>query len=441
MPDVRSLFEKQTHRLSELLDDAQVLLDRSASSPNEASYLRLVRVYLEASIAHLEKERDKFSDLTELSRTEVEDVVSVGKQLVARADQALHHVHKLSSSTLPTGTSYLIQDMIDRATDSPLEFFLNISSAEEYSVLSGAYSGLLNETKGRLQTTVPPELDKNIVVLNIFANQTNDVLRHPVFGHELGHALLTVDDGFIQAHLSCEAVVPDDPEQSLADFISSKASPDPDWDARAVGDWIEELFADCVGVHLLGPPALFAILEMANEEMDFAGSAGDQHPPVYKRLDVMQLLLKKSGLYAVLPEATQKQVDELIEYIGDYSELDGLIPEDAVRHISNFFSKDVIERIASRFFEEDLRGRYTADEFTTEVPQLKEQLELGVAACQLIDCDKRTFSIPSGASLINAGWLIQAEGRIPTRELNALLAKGLENLYLNKVWAEERCQK
>lgn len=387
--------------------------------------------------------REKIEQKGIVTTDVIEPVLSELKNHVAHIQYLLRAVQKSHPIHLPLGTAGLVRDLTGRLTDRKLEFFLNISYSMEYSTQPGLISDVVKKIKengGQLPNGYDDETD--LVVINFYATQSKDILRHSVFAHEIGHVLVKFDKKFSSAYQATLKLVEPKFPSALSGIEAAANVKLHQWQINQIANilvsWVEELFVDLVSIHSMGPAAFFSMRELGTEEIDFASSISDTHPAFYKRIYLMWRALDKSGFPSLLQTTLLEKLKDFVAYSSEFEAFDSSITNPIYKALNALFDVDFLGTVADVFSEANLPGKYSKDEFEKDVPKIIPLFKLGIAACDVPNFETTTFTDISGATLLNAGWIIEDLGDLSLDKLNPLLNKALANHYLKAQW--EKCK-
>lgn len=338
--------------------------------------------------------------------------------------------------TIPLGSEGLTSDIFKRLTKEDLHFFLNISHSMEYSTAPDLYRTIKKIIENEFGDTVPEECKKNIVNINLYATQTKDILRHSVLAHEAGHVLVRFDSAYEECHRKIQNIQLAKIKEIIEDLFNKNPGINKILIEKEIIDvhasWIEEFFVDMVSVHAVGPAAFFAMKELSLEEWDFESSIANSHPAICKRVILMWSLLEKRGFVKHLTGEPLANAKTFVAWCEHFWTPTTQNPLHVI--LDNIFTKDILNQFIEEFSNASFCGGYTEAEFINEVPNLAKYLKEGIAAADLPDLTNKKFKDISGASLLNAAWLIEESNALETSKLNPVLNKALANLYLKNKW-------
>ena len=433
------LLSPPISRLHELRTDGVAIKARAAISKNEKLFIDLVLSLTDCYIKKDQDRLDKFIASNIQDPKVIELVINEFKGHVNFIDSLLRQIQKSHPINLPLGTEGLVKDLSKNLTTNKLDFFLNISHSQDYSTSPHLLKDVILKIKEH--NGVFPDghrEDLNLVVITFYANQSKDILRHSVFAHELGHVLIRFDSKYNDAYEKCVNLFENGFAKILQKYVT-QISANPVIESnliQIVRSWVEELFVDLVSIHSLGPSAFLSMKEIGMEEVDFPMSLGQFHPSFNKRIFLMWTALEKIGFLTLLPVEMKNQLQKYVDYCSDFAhfeEAHALKP--FIGDLNNLFDKILIEKLVDTFIGEGFSGLYLPTLYSSEVNNLVELFEQGIAACEIPDIENKTFKNVSGASILNAAWIIENNQLLPSDKINPILNKALANHYLKIQWS------
>jgi hypothetical protein len=206
------------------------------------------------------------------------------------AHAALPWLEATRAPTVNMGSLYVTEDCARVLVGSDVDLVVVPDPEFMYSTTSWMFSAVINSTPGFVASTT-----RRPIVLNYPLSDSDRLLLHPIFGHELGHA--AVDEHHLVADV--ETTLDGDPgfvaafNQAVADMQSIWTAAGPTQIAGTMRawlrQWIEELLCDHLAVEAMGPAFLWAF---ASFVMPLSyGAPAQSHPPntLRTRLLVSQL--------------------------------------------------------------------------------------------------------------------------------------------------------
>lgn len=192
------------------------------------------------------------------------------------------------------GSLYLAEEFATKLIGRDVDLVMVADPQFMYSTVSWPFAGIVNGTPNFVPTTT-----RRPIVLNYPLSDSDRLLLHPIFAHELGHA--AVDEhgliGDVQERMDADAEF----GRALEEGVSATA---PLWPAlspvRRAGNlraflagWFEELLCDHLATLVSGPAFLwaFAGFVMPLSYDDHSAS----HPPNTVRLRLILDLLDRQG--------------------------------------------------------------------------------------------------------------------------------------------------
>ena len=167
----------------------------------------------------------------------------------------------------------------------PLFFFFSEGGISSYAIWSEQQMAAAAST--RIFNVVFPRTLKNHVLL------------HPILGHELGHAAVSVPSKKVIADRIFNILKVGSPLSDVDQFtnwLRSIGMTLPDTvSPQIAGYWLEEFFCDIFGLLLLGPAFVGAHGTLLSV-LDPGGKvAGQRHPPVRTRVRLVKIVLDELG--------------------------------------------------------------------------------------------------------------------------------------------------
>jgi hypothetical protein len=299
--------------------------------------------------------------------------------------------------------------------------------------------------------------------------ERENILNHALFGQEFGHSIA---DEFFYDHEdkvhyqeqlnAAQAEVEHDPE------IKSELAECSDETERAdlinrIQDKLStihqrglvELMSDAIAVHLFGPSAIFATVDLLiREPLDELPSEDDDYyPPTRYRWRLMFDVLEQSGyidaLRALEFTADQRDIADALastlsyieEAISKRSDRDVLQDDIYTRASYNWLQDKTLPEALDHAEKRVSEARYDPSLITTEVLPLIQRLEVGVPPSETGTWPK--VSRVDWRSTIVAGWLVAlgqaTSGKFDERQrrdalstTHRLTVKGVEYLFLQR---------
>lgn len=210
------------------------------------------------------------------------------------AHAALPWLEATRAPTVNMGSLYLTEDCARILVGSDVDLVVVPDPEFMYSTTSWMFSAVINNTPGFTQTTT-----RRPIVLNYPLSDSDRLLLHPIFAHELGHA--AVDEHHLVRQV--EAALDSDPafvaafNRAVADMRSIWTALDATQIAGTMRawlrQWIEELLCDHLAVEATGPAFLWAF---ATFVMPLAyGAPAQSHPPNTLRTELLVTQLTEGG--------------------------------------------------------------------------------------------------------------------------------------------------
>jgi hypothetical protein len=210
------------------------------------------------------------------------------------AHAALPWLEATRAPTVNMGSLYLTEDCARILVGSDVDLVVVPDQEFMYSTTSWMFSAVINSTPG-----FAPSTKRRPIVLNYPLSDSDRLLLHPIFAHELGHAAVH-EHNLVAA---VEAALDNDPaftaafNQAVTDMQSIWTAATP---AKIAGtmrallrQWIEELLCDHLAVEVTGPAFLWAFASFAMP-LGYAAPA-ESHPPNTLRTQLLVTLLTERG--------------------------------------------------------------------------------------------------------------------------------------------------
>jgi hypothetical protein len=233
------------------------------------------------------------------------------------AQAALPWLTVTRSPTINMGSLYLTEECARILVGRDVDLVMVASSQFMYTTTSAPFAEVIDATPG-----FSPSASRLPIVLNYPLTDSDRLLTHPIFSHEMGHAscdrfnlvaevetALYQDIEFIEEFKRLIA-----PEATrMATFRPESAI------ASGIRDllrrWIEELLCDCLAIEVMGPAFIWAFATFA---LPFGyGEPAISHPPNTLRLHLMLDHLEKGGWYEYMDRAAPKATAWLKQIGGD----------------------------------------------------------------------------------------------------------------------------
>jgi len=218
------------------------------------------------------------------------------------AHAALPWLEATRRPTLNLGSLYLTEDCARSLVGNDVDLVVVPDPEFMYSTTSWMFSAVVISTPGFVAATT-----RRPIVLNYPLSDSDRLLLHPIFAHELGHA--AVDEHRLVADV--EAALDNDPS-FVAAFGKAVTDMEALWTAASptqiagtvrasLRQWIEELLCDHLAVEALGPAFLWAFSSFV---MPLSyGVPAQSHPPNTLRTRLLITHLTERGWRAYLDRA------------------------------------------------------------------------------------------------------------------------------------------
>lgn len=308
--------------------------------------------------------------------------------------------------------------------------------------------------------------------LDVPAVPPNNVLSHTSLAHELGHAVY--NDRSIETIVLANPPIANQDIVALVEQIlhQIESEPEPnlqgtlnqsraaiDYATRTqirkiLGDWSMELYADAIGVMLLGPAFVCgtAAFFLPCADID---APSITHPPVRYRIQRQLSILMEPDPGLDYSQAADTLVDSMVRPWSEYVDQEVVVPDNAIFRIvfqAAHQLKDIITREAKKAIPEDLR--FAPQKFINQVPGLCDRILQGLPPNEIIDfaSESTETNIGDFQSIINAGWQVylcrfdelsnnfsQATDQEVLERFYGLLGKGLESSEIQLRYRDFSC--
>jgi hypothetical protein len=210
------------------------------------------------------------------------------------AHAALPWLEATRRPTVNMGSLYLTEDCARLIVGDDVDLVMVPDPEFMYSTTSWMFSAFVDSTSGFVASTT-----RRPIVLNYPLSDSDRLLLHPIFAHELGHS--GVHEHQLVADV--EAILDGDPtfvaafNQSVTDMQSVWTAVSPTQAAGTMRtwlrQWIEELLCDHLAVEAMGPAFLWAFSSFA---MPLGyGAPAQSHPPNTLRTQLLVTQLTERG--------------------------------------------------------------------------------------------------------------------------------------------------
>lgn len=269
-----------------------------------------------------------------------------------------------------------------------------------------------------------------LAIISYPAQADSDTLQHALVGHELAHLALG------------KKLNDTDPLPYLDDLFETqiKGKEMGDDDAGRLKSWLNELACDLIGLWIIGPAFLFALVDyvLPTQESSYIGSSRkyNTHPSMAWRLE---RLIPEAEAYflaeAALAEEDQLALDQAKSALEDYRQriklhqrLGGEKPLEEEKT-----ERELLNSALKQFASEKLNlipdeARYRQAVFQSDLPLIWEKLDQGISpaervaertgSAERLERDRSVDAAPSGwsdpidwRSILNGLYLYHLTGR------------------------------
>lgn len=209
--------------------------------------------------------------------------------------------------TVNLGSLYLTEELAAILVGTNVDLVVVPNPEAMYSTTSWPFAAVIDGTRD-----FTPKTTRRPIVLNYPLSDSDRLLLHPLFAHEIAHASVNEHNlvAAVEAHIAGEQAFPGKLQQTVtamkADWpITPEAVIEKTLRAM-LGSWIEELLCDHLAADAMGPAFLFAF---ASFVMPLSyGEPGRSHPPTTLRVRLILEHLQTRGwadyLYLAAPALT-----------------------------------------------------------------------------------------------------------------------------------------
>jgi hypothetical protein len=303
--------------------------------------------------------------------------------------------------------------------------------------------------------------------------ERDNILNHALFGHEFGHPIADefYDDYEAEVRYQEDLNKAQSQVEQDDDIAADLAEIEDDTDRTAFINEVQtklsdihrraviELVSDAIAVHVFGPSALFASMDLLiREGLDEVPEFDEYYPPTRYRWRLMLQLLERSGYVSALRalqfDAANGHVKDALDSTLDYLESvvaettdQQMLKRDAYIRAAYDWLADILPDALRDAEDRAAPAKYNAELLSMEVPALVERLRAGVPPSQV-----GTWPKVSGVdwrSTFTAGWLFALSQVLdkPTGEIedsstkllvttNRLAVKGIECIFLQREFGQ-----
>jgi hypothetical protein len=276
--------------------EIRVLRDDPRAAPLTGNRGAALREHLLDLLAAVEHRLD-----TPLDHSAPPDVTAAFARSLRQSIAVLQGAHAalpwLSATRDPKvnlGSLYLAEEFAAKLIGTNVDLVTVADPQFMYSTVSWPFAGVVNTTPGYSATTT-----RRPIVLNYPLSDSDRLLLHPIFAHELGHA--AVDEHALVAEVQTRVDADPDFAAALHQAVADTAAVWPGLsETRRAGtlraylrNWLEELLCDHLATVVSGPAFLWAfagfVLPLSYDDL------GQSHPPNTVRLRLILDLLERQG--------------------------------------------------------------------------------------------------------------------------------------------------
>jgi hypothetical protein len=338
--------------------------------------------------------------------------------MLRAAHAALPWLAATRSPNLNLGSLYMTEECARILVGADVDLVVVPDPEYMYATTSWPFSAVINSTPGFTSATT-----RRPIVLNYPLSDSDRLLLHPIFAHELGHAsvqehkLVTAVEASLDGDPSFRTALEQTVDALAANWAISNQETQIAGMLRGwLRDWIEELLCDHLAIEATGPAFIWAFAMFV---MPFSyGEPGSEHPPntVRMRLALDHLTLRgwRPYMERVAPGVTA-WLDEIAGDVG--GELDiqfAFLRDQFLAHAS------VLQEAAIARVDADQLDPEASEAAADEAAELLSRLILPVGFRDPLD----------GRAILIGGWqqAFRDHGDSPAGMVKALVDIRLQDL-------------
>lgn len=354
-----------------------------------------------------------------------------GIMMLQGAHAALPWLAATRNPNINLGSLYLTEELARVLVGEDVDLVVVPSPEFMYSTTSRPFTAVIDGTRG-----FEPRAKRRPIVLNYPLTDSDRLLLHSVFAHELGHA--SVDEyelvEEVQAYLDVEpkfttalglAV-----EEMKEEWTFAKSSQIASTLRAWLRGWLEELLCDYLALETMGPAFLWSFVAFA---MPLSyGEFGQVHPPNTVRVRLALSHLTSRG-WRPFMDHVAPGVTEWLDYIAADSTA-ALPTQYSFLRDQILANTEVLQKVAIDRIGDDSLKPEMAEEEADEAADLLKRLILPVGLSTPLE----------SRSILLGGWQAAAQkhgdrpegivNALADRELQELVGKAIEMSTVARSW-------